>query len=147
MRVSLENFLDDIADIAVSHVGFTERLLVDLRQVANGVADHGVTQVQLSLIAVGERPGRKVHRREREGLVIERGEVLAEQARLFQLAGGGTDRLAGASQCFPGDSLWKPPPCPPPQAGEGDSLTSLAVSGRGTGRRSFRRRCSGRRSA
>src|SRR5207244_1214872 len=102
IRVSLENFLDDIADIAVSHVGFTQRLLVDLRQVANGVADHGVTQVQLSLIAVGERPGRKVHRREREGLVIERGEIFAQQARLFQLAGGGADRLTRASKCLHG---------------------------------------------
>ena len=45
MRVALEDFLDDIADIAVSHVGLTQRLLVDLRQIADGVADDGIAKV------------------------------------------------------------------------------------------------------
>ena len=78
MRVALEDFLDDIADIAVSHVGLTQRLLVDLRQIADSVADDGIAKVQFSLVAVGERSGRKVHGREWQCVVVECGEVFTE---------------------------------------------------------------------
>jgi len=69
--VALEDFLDDVTDIAVAHVRLTKRLLIDLGDLADRAADHGVPEVQLPLVAVGERPGGEVNGRQRERLIVE----------------------------------------------------------------------------
>ncbi len=94
MRVPLQHLFDDIADVAVAHVRLTQRFLVDPGQLANRVADDGVAEIQLALIAVGERSRREKHRCQRQHLIVEAGEILAEHPRLLQLAVGGANRLA-----------------------------------------------------
>src|ERR1700730_6950037 len=100
MRVALEDFLDDVTHIAVPHVRGTERLLINLGQLADGIADHGVAEVQFPLVAIGEWSSREVDGRQREGLIVEAGEVLTKQPRLLQLAAGRANRFAR-----PGESL------------------------------------------
>src|SRR5467141_4900986 len=119
MRVSLQHFLDHIADVAVAHVRLTQRVLVDARQLAHRVADDRVAQIQLALIAVGERSCRKKHGGQRQGLIVEAGEVLAEQPRLLQLAAGGADRLARPGQCLHGPTLCNQFPSPACGGGQG----------------------------
>ena len=79
MGAPFEDFLDDITDIAVAHVRLAQRVLVDPGQLTHRVADDGVAEIQLALIAVGERSCREKHRRQRQGLIVESGEILAEQ--------------------------------------------------------------------
>src|SRR4029077_17868616 len=108
MGVSFEDFLDDIADIAMAHVRLAQRVPVDPRQLANRVADDRVAEIQLALVAIGEWSCREKYGRQRQGLIIEAGEVLAEQPCLLQLAAGGADRLARPGQCLHRPSLGAP---------------------------------------
>ena len=105
MRVPFQEFLDDIADVAVAHVRLAQRFLTDAGQLADRVADDRVAEVQLALIAVGERSCREEDGRQRQGLIVEAGEVLAEQPRFLELAASGADRLARPGQCLHGPSL------------------------------------------
>ena len=105
MRVTLEDLFDDVTDIAMPHVRLAERLLADLGELADGIADHRVAEVELPLIAIGERSGPEVDRRQRQRLVVQAGEVLAEQTRLLQLAAGRANRLARPGECLHGASL------------------------------------------
>ena len=98
MGVAFEDFFDDVTDIAMAHIRLTQRVLVDLRQLTDGVADYGVTQIQLPLVAVGERPSGEIDRRQRQGGVVEAGEIFAEQPGLLQLAAGRANRLARAGE-------------------------------------------------
>ena len=96
--MAFEDFFDDVTDIAMAHIRLTQRVLVDLRQLTDGVADYGVTQIQLPLVAVGERPSGEIDRRQRQGGVVEAGEVLAQHPGFLEFAAGRADRLAGQGQ-------------------------------------------------
>ena len=105
MRVALEDFFDDVTDVTVAHVRLTQRLLVHLGELTDRVADHGVPQVQFPLVAVRERPGREVDGRQRQGLLVEAGEVVTKQPRLLQLAAGRANRFARPGECLHAASL------------------------------------------
>ena len=98
VSVACEHLLDHVADIAVPHVGLAEHALVDAGDLADGLADDGVAEIQLPLVAVGEGTGGEIDGRQRQRLVVEPGEVLAEQPRLLQLAVGGADCLARSGE-------------------------------------------------
>jgi hypothetical protein len=100
----LEYFLDHITHVAVPHVRLAQDVIVDLRQGANGGADHSVAEIQLSLIAIGKGSGREIDRRQGKIGVVEAAEVRAEDARLLQLAAGATNRFRGSGKGFYGDA-------------------------------------------
>src|SRR5207244_11487548 len=87
------------------HVRLTQRSFIHLGELADRVADDGVPQVEFALVAVGERAGGEVHGRQRQGLLVEAGEVLTKQPRLLQLAAGRANRFARPGECLHGASL------------------------------------------
>ena len=89
----------------MAHVRLTKRFFIHLGELADCVADDGVPQVQFPLVAVGERPGREEDGRQRQGLLVEAGEVLTKQPRLLQLAVGRANRFARPGECLHGASL------------------------------------------
>ena len=99
-RLAGQNLLDHVAHVGVAEVGLAEGFFVHLGHLADGVSDHGISQVQLSLVAVGERPRCEIDRRQGKGQVIPPGQVFAQQPGFFQLAAGRTDRLGNPGELF-----------------------------------------------